>query len=194
MKRNISVEKPTPKEWGECVLENFNQFLSSHADCERKVSAMAMSFVAKYPNRRHLVLPMVETAIEELEHFRAVFQMMKERNIPLNHSIQPDDYVNALLENCRTGREERFLDRMLTASIIETRACERFKMLSNIVKDEKLKIFYRTLYTSEAKHGNIYIELMFHYFSEEEIYSRLSILNTLESEVMSKIPVRPSLL
>ena len=48
-------------------MSNFAAFLQDHADCERKASAMAMSFVAKYPDRSEIIPELIATGIEELE-------------------------------------------------------------------------------------------------------------------------------
>ena len=47
MKLNLDIGVPSKKEWIEAVMDDFDSFLQDHADCERKASAMAMSFVAK---------------------------------------------------------------------------------------------------------------------------------------------------
>ena len=68
MKLNLDIKAPSSEAWLQAVLSDFNAFLQDHADCERKASAMAMSFVAKYPDRKEIIPELIETAIEELEH------------------------------------------------------------------------------------------------------------------------------
>lgn len=87
MKLSLEVSKASSQEWVEVVLNDFDSFLQDHANCERKASAMAMSFVAKYPDREEILPELIETGIEELEHFKMVFEIMKSRNIPLPHEI-----------------------------------------------------------------------------------------------------------
>ena len=47
MKLNLDIGVPSKKEWLEAVMSDFDAFLQDHADCERKASAMAMSFRGK---------------------------------------------------------------------------------------------------------------------------------------------------
>jgi tRNA-(ms[2]io[6]A)-hydroxylase len=49
------------------------------------------------------------------------------------------------------------VDQMLFAAMIEARSCERFKILSEELKDEDLKKFYRDLMESEARHYTTFI-------------------------------------
>ena len=58
-------------------MANFDAFLQDHADCERKASSMAMSFVAKCPDRTEIIPELIDTALEELEHFKSVYTLME---------------------------------------------------------------------------------------------------------------------
>ena len=83
----------------------------------------------KKPNGDRVLLEiipeLIETGVEELEHFRDVYKIMEDRGIQLNHSIPEDLYVKQLIKKCHSGIEERFLDRLLIASVVETRGAER---------------------------------------------------------------------
>ena len=116
MKFSIDLKTKTKPEWVDAVIEDFNSFMQDHADCERKASAMAMSLVAKYPNRVEIIPKLIDTSVEELEHFRDVYKILEERGIQLAHEIPQDLYIKQLLKTCRDGREERFMDRLLLAS------------------------------------------------------------------------------
>lgn len=174
-------------------MNDFNTFLQDHANCERKASAMAMSFVAKYPNRMEIIPELIETALEEMEHFRDVYAVMEKRGVLLPHEIGQDHYVKQLLDFCRSGREERFLDRLLLASVIECRGAERFKLVAQALEDEALKQFYKRLWTSEARHGNIFVKMALNYFSKDEIYVRLNELNEIEADVLISLPIKAAL-
>lgn len=156
MKLNLDVLTPSPPAWLEAVLGNFDTFLQDHADCERKASATAMSLVAKYPDRTEIIPELIETAVEELEHFQMVYTLMASRGVQLAHSIPEDPYIKALIKSMHSGIEERFLDRLLIASVVETRGAERFKLIADALEDADLQKFYKMLWISEAKHGNIY--------------------------------------
>lgn len=174
------------------VLHHFNEFLQDHANCERKASALAMSMVVKYPDRSRLIPPLIAIAQEELGHFQRVYKLMEARGLQLAKDI-PDPYVNALLQRMRTGREERFLDRLLIAALVECRGAERFGLLAQALTDPALKSFYQTLWTSEVKHSHRFLEMALCYFETEMVYPRLSLLVQQEAEIIKRLPWRPAL-
>ena len=193
MKLNLDVKTASSKEWIDAVIADFDSFLQDHADCERKASAMAMSFVAKYPDRTEIIPDLIATGIEELEHFQQVYELMASRGIPLSHSIGEDPYVKALIKLCHSGREERFLDRLLVASVVETRGAERFKLVSEAQTDPEMHRFYKILWASEAKHGHLFVKLALNYFPKEQVYSRLEWWVERESEIIEQLEIRPAL-
>lgn len=193
MKLNLDIGIPSPPGWIEAVLADFNSFLQDHADCERKASATAMSLVAKYPNRVEIIPELIETAVEELEHFQQVYAIMQSRGIQLAHSIHEDLYIKGLMKNQHDGLEERFLDRLLIASVLETRGAERFKLVAEHLEDAELSKFYKMLWISEAKHGHIYVKMALHYFPEEKVYKRLAWWVEKEATIIKDLPLRPAL-
>ncbi|HUR31122.1 MAG TPA: tRNA-(ms[2]io[6]A)-hydroxylase [Saprospiraceae bacterium] len=193
MKLNLDIRVPSPSGWIETVLSDFPSFLQDHADCERKASATAMSLVAKYPNRTEIIPELIETAVEELEHFQQVYQIMEARGIQLAHSIHEDLYIKALMKAQHDGLEERFLDRLLIASVVETRGAERFKLVADHMEDVDLNKFYKMLWISEAKHGHIYVKMALNYFPEEKVYSRLQWWVDKEGEIIQGLPLRAAL-
>ena len=193
MKLNLDVRTPSPPGWIETVLNDFGTFLQDHADCERKASATAMSLVAKYPNRIEIIPELIETAVEELEHFQQVYKIMESKGLQLAHSIHEDLYIKALMKAQHDGLEERFLDRLLIASIVETRGAERFKLVADNLQDEELSKFYKMLWTSEAKHGHIYVKMALHYFPSEKVYKRLEWWVDKESDIIEALPLRAAL-
>lgn len=181
------------QEWLDTVMGDFDEFLKDHANCERKASAMAMSFVAKYPDRLEIIPELIATGVEELEHFQQVYEIMEKRGIQLTHEIPQDIYVKQLVDKCRSGREERFMDRLLLASIVETRGAERFRMVYEALEDAELKKFYQQLWASEAKHGEIFVKMALNYFEEESVYNRLEEMKLEEAEVLTSLPLKPAL-
>ena len=152
-----------------------------------------MSLVAKYPNRLEIIPELIETAVEELEHFQQVYKIMESKGIRLAHSIHEDLYIKALMKAQHDGLEERFLDRLLIASVVETRGAERFKLVADNVQDEDLQKFYKMLWISEAKHGHIYVKMALHYFPKEKVYPRLDWWSEKESEIIHSLPLRAAL-
>ena len=193
MKVSIALACDSSPEWVAAVISDFDAFLQDHANCERKASAMAMSFVAKFPDRVEIIPELIETAIEELEHFQSVYQIMERRGVLLPAQMGKDHYVQQLVNQCRSDREERFLDRLLLASIVECRGAERFRLVYENLEEEGLKEFYHKLWASEAKHGNIFVNMALNYFERNDVYYRLEELNRVEAEVLQQLPIRPAL-
>jgi tRNA 2-(methylsulfanyl)-N6-isopentenyladenosine37 hydroxylase len=194
MKLSLELAAATPPEWVGAVMGNFPAFMQDHADCERKASAMAMSFVAKYPDRVEIIPELIETGLEELGHFQQVYRQMQSRGIQLAKEMTKDPYIKDLMELCKTDPTSRFLDRLLLASVIECRGAERFRLISAAINnDPELKEFYHELWTSEAKHGNIFVKMALCYFKESEVYARLNELNKAEGEIIKGLPFRPAL-
>ena len=193
MKLNLDIAVASKPEWIEAVMADFDSFLQDHADCERKASATAMSFVAKYPNRVEIIPDLIDTAVEELEHFQQVYAIMAERGIQLAHSIPGDPYIKGLMKRQHSGIEERFLDRLLIASVAETRGAERFRLVEEALEDPELKRFYKMLWVSEAKHGHIYVKMALNYFTQEKVYDRLQWWVDQEAEILNGLEIRAAL-
>ena len=193
MKSNLDVAGPSPPEWIEAVMADFDSFLRDHADCERKASSTALSLVAKYPDRIEILPELIEIAIEELDHFRQVYALMESRGITLAHSIPEDPYIKALIGRMHSGIKERFLDRLLIASVVETRGAERFHLVADALDDPELKKFYKMLWTSEARHGDVYVKMALNYFDEKKVYDRLKWWIDVEADVISKLVIRAAL-
>ncbi|MGB3468476.1 MAG: tRNA-(ms[2]io[6]A)-hydroxylase [Cyclobacteriaceae bacterium] len=193
MQLRIDLACESSKEWLEAVMNDFDAFLKDHADCERKASAMAMSFVAKYPDRIEIIPELIDTAVEELEHFRSVYQLMEERGLKLTHEMTKDVYVKSLVDKCRSGREERFMDRLLLASVVETRGAERFKMIFEALTEGAVKKFYHQLWASEAKHGEVFVKMALNYFDSDDVYNRLEEMKIIEAQILRSLPIKAAL-
>ncbi|MEM7251720.1 MAG: tRNA-(ms[2]io[6]A)-hydroxylase [Pseudomonadota bacterium] len=191
-RKSIDLATATPPEWVGGVLNDFDEFLADHANCERKASALAMSLVVKHPDRDLITPTLIALAQEELEHFAQVYALMQRRGLRLAKDI-PDPYVNALSAHLRHGREERFLDRMLISSVVECRGAERFGLIYQALDAGELRTFYHDLWASERKHGHQFVDMVLKYFSPDVVYPRLEELMTIEAEIIECLPWRASL-
>ena len=193
MKQRIDLKCESSKEWVDTVMSDFNSFLQDHANCERKASSMAMSFVAKFPDRLEIIPELINTGVEELEHFRDVYKIMEERGVELPHEIGKDHYVADLINLCRSGKEDRFMDRLLLASLVETRGAERFRLIYEALPEGDLKKFYHRLWASEARHGEIFVDMALQYFEKEEVYNRLEQMSIEEAKILQALPLKAAL-
>jgi tRNA-(ms[2]io[6]A)-hydroxylase len=187
-----SLRYQTAPDWVEVALKDFDAFLLDHASCERKASAVGMSFVVRYPDRTELVDRMIQFAREELEHFHQVFRLIRTRGLTLQPD-EEDQYANILLKEVRTGREERFLDRLLVSSLIEARGHERLNIVAERLADPKLQQFYARLARAEGHHQDLFYEMAGHYFPVEVVKLRLNQLLDLEAAAIQAVPYRSAL-
>ena len=163
----LGLKLETDPRWVNIVEENISQILTDHAWCEQKAATNAISLAVVFPEYPEMVDAMMSIAKEELTHFEMVHQKIKERGFVLGFD-RKDDYVNELYNFKRNGaiRKIALTDRLLFAALIEARSCERFKILSEQIKDEDLKLFYRDLMASEANHYTIFLGFARKYGSE----------------------------
>lgn len=153
----FKLKLPTDPRWANIAEGNIEEILTDHAWCEQKAASNAIMLITMLPEYPDIVTELLDIAQEELEHFQQVHKIIKSRGYQLGRA-RKDDYVNDLLKFVVQGtREEFIIDRMLFAAMIEARSCERFKVLTENIKDEELKTFYRELMISEANHYTTFI-------------------------------------
>jgi len=190
--KSIALQSETSPEWIKTILNDFDNFLIDHACCERKANALLMSMIAKYPDRTRIIPQLIELAVEELEHFAEAYAFMERRGLQLGKDT-PDPYVNQLLGAARHGRDERFIDRMLIASVIECRGAERFRIVAENVPDSELAEFYQRLWKSEVKHAHLFVHLLHREYDPTVIDARLAELTALEAKICAGLELRPAL-
>ncbi|MGB0248303.1 MAG: tRNA-(ms[2]io[6]A)-hydroxylase, partial [Flavobacteriales bacterium] len=135
----LGLKLPTDPRWVKLVEQNISEILTDHAWCEQKAASNAISTIVRYPDLTDMVEELTAIAQEEMEHFGMVLEKIKARGFTLGHE-RKDDYVGQLSKFIKRGgsREGQIVDRLLFAAMIEARSCERFKMLSERIKDPDL--------------------------------------------------------
>jgi len=182
----------TPVEWAEGVVNAMDIFLPDHAAAEKKASSMAMTMVSHYPDKPELVTAMVDLALEELSHFRAVVRIMHARGLTLLPD-EKDPYVNALRRCFRQGTAHYLLDRLLIAGIVEARGAERFGLIAEALPEGEMKRFYHSITRSELEHQDLFVRLAETYFDAKEVRIRLDDLLEAEARIVSELSIRPAL-
>lgn len=153
----FKLKLPTDPRWANIAEENIEEILTDHAWCEQKAATNAIGLITMVPEHTEMVSELTEIALEEMDHFNRVHEIIKKRGGVLGRT-RKDDYVNDLYKFIVQGsREEYLIDRMLFAAMIEARSCERFKVLTENIKDQELKDFYQELMISEANHYTTFI-------------------------------------
>ena len=189
----IKLKYDTPVEWADQVVRNIDAFLQDHADAERKVAHMWLSLIAKYPDKRDIIADLNQIAIEELLHFKQVYNIMYRRGLTIDSEFKKDPYMKGISSIIREDSQERLLDRLILASVAEMRGVERFKLVSDAVEDQELKKFYSNLHFQEKEHVDIFLQLAERYFPTEEVESRLEEILIKEGEVTEYLPWRPAI-
>jgi len=70
--------------------------------------------------------------------------------------------------------------------MIEARSCERFKILSEQLSDQDLKVFYRMLMESEARHFMTFLKFAKKYSSKIDVDNRWLTFLEFEASLMTK--------
>lgn len=186
----LELKYNTPIEWAEQAVLGIDDFLQDHADAERKVSNMCMSFIAKYPNRHEIIDELIQIAVEELLHFKQVYQLIQKRGNELSPIFHKDPYMKLLMPILRSDRDLLFMDRLIVASIAELRGSERFKLIGQVVKDQDIAKFYTNLHIQELEHIDSFINMAKLYFPESEVNNRVEQILEKEAEVTESLPWR----
>ena len=142
------LKLPTDPRWANIAEGNLEEILTDHAWCEIKAASNAMMLINLLPEFTEITTELTSIAKEELDHFEQVHEIIKARGWVLGRE-RKDSYVNDLF-----------------AAMIEARSCERFKVLSDNIKDEELAVFYRELMISEANHYTSFLQFA-HELAEE---------------------------
>ncbi len=151
-----------------------------------------MGFVSHYPDRPAVVTACSALAVEELQHFERVVELLVQRGIPLAPDRR-DPYVRALGRERRSGGREYFLDRLLIASIVESRGCERLALVGSAHPEPAIADFYRELARSEVRHQDLYDSLARQFFPAGEVDGRTAGLLEAEARILESLPVVPAL-
>ena len=147
----------TDPRWANIAEGNLEEILTDHAWCEQKATTNAITIITMCPEYPEIVTELLKIAQEELEHFQMVHEIIKKRGYEFGRE-RKDDYGGQLFKFIVQGtRKEYIIDRMLFAAMIEARSCERFRVLTENIKDEELKTFYKDLMISEAGHYTTFI-------------------------------------
>ena len=154
----LGLKLKTDPRWVTIVESNIEEILTDHAWCEQKAATNVITLITQNSEHEELVTSLLEIAKEELEHFQMVHNIIKERGLTLGRE-RKDHYVNELFKFLKKdgSRNDAFVDRLLFSAMIEARSCERFKVLSQNIKDPVLAQFYKDLMISEAGHYTTFL-------------------------------------
>ena len=165
----LRLKLPTDPRWVNIVEKNIEEILTDHAWCEQKAATNAITIITNNSEHQDLVQDLLALAKEEIDHFEQVHNIIIKRGLKLGRE-RKDDYVNELYlymkKNGNGSRVSSLVERLLFSAMIEARSCERFKVLSDNIEDQKLAEFYRELMISEANHYTSFLNFA-HELAEE---------------------------
>ena len=184
----LGLKLPTDPRWVNIAEKNIDEILIDHAHCELKAASTANSIIMSFPEYSDLVTEMVSLVKEEMSHFKLVHEKLLARNIKLGHD-RKDLYVNKLLKFFPKGgsRTTQLVHRLLYAGLIEARSCERFRLLSENIKDNELAKFYRDLMVSEANHYSLFLGFARKFGDRKEVDEKWNALLDFEAEIMKDL-------
>jgi tRNA 2-(methylsulfanyl)-N6-isopentenyladenosine37 hydroxylase len=205
----LCLTRPTSPRWIEIALGNLDAVLVDHAHCEMKAASNALSLAVRASRTPGLVAALVSLAEEELAHFKRVANELEKRGIALG-TPPPDGYAAELRKTVRANREpprlggeaeqqtRAIVDRLLVAALIEARSCERFRLLSEALKERgpaDLAALYEDLLASEAHHYRTFVDLARKVASpdDEWVEPRLRRVAHLEGELASRLEGTPAI-
>lgn len=182
----LGLKLKTDPRWANIAESNLEEILSDHCWCEQKAAANAMYIIINNAEKEDLVTEMTKICIEEMEHFQMVHNIIKARGYEFGRE-RKDDYVNELVKFTKKGgtRNDALIERLLFAAMIEARSCERFKVLSENIKDKELANFYRELMISEANHYTTFLNFARKYKEKIDIEKRWKEWLEFEGELIS---------
>ncbi len=184
----LGLKLPTDPRWVNIAEMNIEEILTDHAFCEQKAASTAMSLIVSFPEFTEVVTKMISLVEEEISHFKMVHDLIVNRGFTLGRD-RKDNYVVSILKFFPKGgsRTTQLIHRLLYAALIEARSCERFRLLSENLKDKKLAKFYKKLMVSEAHHYTMFLNLARKYGDRELVDKKWELLLQYEAKIMGEL-------
>ena len=184
----LGLKLPTDPRWVNIVEKNIDEILTDHAYCEQKAARTAISLIVSFPEYTELTQEMVALSREEMAHFKMVHDRIIARGQTLGRD-RKDLYVVELMKFFPKGgsRTDQLVHRLLYAALIEARSCERFRLLSEELKDRDLAEFYHKLMVSEAGHYTMFLKFARQYGNLEEVNQKWQDLLEYEAKIMKDL-------
>jgi len=183
----LPLQSRTPAAWARTVLAEPVALLIDHAFLEKKAATNALELLTRWPNDwlDGWVEAMTAVARDEVAHLAQVTRLLAKRGGRLDR-FHKNPYANALRQLVRKGEPTELLDRLLVAALIEVRSCERFWVLAEESEDEELSSFYNALFSSEAGHYRVFLELARKFTSAGELKERWQEMLAAESRILAQ--------
>lgn len=179
----LNLAAPTDPKWFARIEADLDLILIDHTHLEKRAASTALSMIFRYTGREDLAITLSPIVREEMEHFEQMMGVLARRGVALQ-KLAPAPYAAQLAKQVRNEEDAGLLDRLLVAGLIEARSCERFRILSERLKDAELATYYGELFESEARHYTVYTDLARRYFGQATTRQRLQELAEAEVEAL----------
>jgi tRNA 2-(methylsulfanyl)-N6-isopentenyladenosine37 hydroxylase len=172
-----------PAFWLPQVRSDIAAVLNDHAHLERKAATSALN-MEKYPELWGNLSELNAIAIEELQHFELVLQLMRTRKVPFAVP-KKSPWISGMMQEVRKGRREQCIDHLVVCALIEGRSCEKFQVLAEGIRDldPELADFYASLVESEGNHYATYL-IMARHIDLAETEQRLDFFLDLDARLI----------
>ena len=187
----LGLKLATDPRWVNIAEKSIEEILVDHAYCEQKAASTCIALIVNYSDFTEVVERLSPIVSEEWGHFRMVLHELDKRQLKLGPN-RNDDYVKQLSKVVLTGgdRKNQLVEKLLLCALIEARSCERFKVLSDHISDDKLKVFYKQLMVAEAGHYRLFLDLAKMYEQEDKIKKKFQYYLDQEAQVLQKMELR----
>jgi len=190
----LGLKSKTPEKWAKIAIQDLEIFLTDHAYNEIKAAQSAMAVINHRPNHTKFVNTMSALAIEEMQHFEMVYDIIKKFGLQLGQESQ-NAYAMQLRKFFPKTKniEERFIQKLMLSSLMEARSCERFSILIPVLENEypELAQFYRDLFESEARHYRVFLEYARIFGGKEKTDAIWDKLLTYEADLINRLGQKP---
>lgn len=179
----LLFRQKVPSDWLPKVMANLPAVLVDHAHLERKAATSALN-LEKFRDLFPQVEALNAIAIEELQHFQLVLNLLRKRGIPFSQPY-PSPWIAGLMRGIRNGERYQVIDHLIRCSLIEGRSCEKFQILATELRqtDRELSQFYDSLVESEGNHYATYL-IMAKEINETETQQRLDFYLELDAKLI----------
>jgi tRNA-(ms[2]io[6]A)-hydroxylase len=165
--------------------------LNDHAHLEKKAATTALELLHRWPDPNppeNWVKAMTNLARDEVEHLAVVTRLLARRGGHLTrHHRNP--YARALHQQVRMGEgNDELVDRLMVASLIECRSCERFVLLAPVCEDRELADLYEELIVADYGHYRVFLDLAKKVEKARAVQARWREMLELEAEVIQEQP------
>lgn len=184
----------TPPSWAAALVGSVDELLLEQAHLEKKAAAGAVAFLFRLPLDARLHRQLSVLAREELGHFERSLKLMRDRGVDFAAQTS-SGYAEKMKQAIRKDFNERLVDELLVAAIIERRSHERMTLLADALSgmEPAVSRFYRDLCPAEERHEDLYVELATLVSNGKSVQSRYQELADHETRVLAGLPFKPRL-